>query len=436
MPAWTMPENFIWGASTAAYQIEGAAREDGRGPSIWDVFSHTPGKVKTGETGDVACDHYHRYREDVALMRDLGLDAYRFSVSWSRVLPQGTGAPNEKGLDFYARLIDALQEAGIEPWLCLYHWDLPQALHERGGWTARDAADWFGDYADLLARRFGSRVARWITFNEPNVFTIAGYATGMHAPGVADLGAMTAAAHGVNRAHGRAVDAIRAHSSAPVGVVCNQQPVRPHRPGTDDEASAAFLDLVWNRMFADPMLLGDYPEGLRPLFASLIEAGDLAAVRRPVDFFGVNHYSPVYVRADASAPGGLALADPPHAAPKTMMGWEIAPDAFRATLVAEHRRYGLPIVVTENGVAFPDRPGPDGRVDDRGRIAYLDAYLGAVAGAVADGARIDGYFVWSLLDNFEWAEGYAPRFGIIHVDYATQKRTPKASFGWLRDRIG
>ncbi|MBY0423867.1 MAG: family 1 glycosylhydrolase, partial [Parvularculaceae bacterium] len=223
----SFPPGFLWGASTAAYQIEGAARDDGRGPSIWDVFSATPGKVKTGETGEVACDHYHRYKEDVALMRDLGLGAYRFSVSWPRVLPAGEGAANEKGLDFYSRLIDALLEAKIEPWLCLYHWDLPDALHRRGGWTTRESADWFGAYADLLARRFGDRVARWVTFNEPNVFTILGYATGMHAPGVADLGAMLSAAHNVNRAHGRAVDAIRAQTRAPVGIVCNQQPVRP-----------------------------------------------------------------------------------------------------------------------------------------------------------------------------------------------------------------
>ncbi len=427
-----LPHDFIWGASTAAYQIEGAAREDGRGPSIWDVFSHTPGKVKTGETGDVACDHYHRYKEDIALMRDLDLDAYRFSVSWPRVLPTGEGAANEKGLDFYSRLIDALLEAGIEPWLCLYHWDLPQALHERGGWTSRDSAGWFGAYADLLARRFGGRIARWVTFNEPNVFTIAGYATGLHAPGVSDIGAMLAAAHNVNRAHGRAVDAIRAATRAPVGIVCNQQPARAQRPGTDDDASAAFLDLVWNRMFADPMILGDYPEGLKPLFAPLISDGDLAAIKRPLDFFGLNHYSPVYVRNDPAAPGGLSLAEAPEGAPRTMMGWEIAPDAFRDTLITEHQRYQLPIVVTENGIAFRDAVGLDGRVNDQGRIEYLASYLSAVAQAIHAGARIDGYCVWSLLDNFEWAEGYEPRFGIVHVDYATQKRTPKDSYFWLK----
>lgn len=434
LPAFS--KDFIWGASTAAYQIEGAAREDGRGPSIWDVFSHRPGMVKNGDTGDVACDHYHRYREDVALMRDLGLRAYRFSVSWSRVLPAGEGGANEKGLDFYSRLIDALLEAGIEPWLCLYHWDLPQALHARGGWTERQSADWFGAYAEVLAARFGARVARWVTFNEPNVFILLGYGVGAHAPGLSDTGALFSAAHNVNRAHGAAVDAIRAHSRAPVGVVCNQQPVRAHRLGTDDSGAAILLDLIWNRMFADPMILGAYPPGLAPFIDQLLRDGDLASIRRPIDFLGVNHYSPVYVRSDPDKPGGMALADAPVGAPRTMMGWEIAPDAFCETLVQDSRRYDLPIVITENGVAMEDVMGPDGRVDDSGRIAYFAAYLRAVADAISAGARIDGYFAWSLLDNFEWAEGYGPRFGLVHIDYATQKRTPKRSFGWLKAAIG
>lgn len=430
-----LPKDFIWGASTAAAQIEGAASEDGRGLSIWDAFAAAPGRIKDGSTPAVACDHYHRYREDVALMRRLGLGAYRFSVSWPRVIPGGVGAPNAKGLDFYARLIDELEANGIEPWLCLYHWDLPQALEERGGWTVRDSAAWFADYAELVASRFRGRVARWVTFNEPNVFTILGYGDGRHAPGVSDFGAMLAAAHNVNRAHGAAVDAIRAHSAAPVGIVVNQQPVRPKRPGTDDDGAAALFDLVWNRMFADPMILGAYPGGLDPFFAPLAEDGDLAAVRRALDFLGINHYSPIYVRSDPSAAGGLAMADPPAGAPTTMMGWEIAPDAFRETLVGEYARYRLPIVVTENGMADRTEIGPDGEVADQGRIAYLAAYIGAVAEAVAAGARIDGYFVWSLIDNFEWAEGYGPRFGLAHVDYATLKRTPKASFAWLAGEI-
>ncbi len=431
-----MPKGFIWGASTAAYQIEGAAAEDGRGPSIWDAFSATPGKVKDDHTGARATDHYHRYKEDVALMRRLGLDAYRFSVSWPRVIPDGTGAANEKGLDFYDRLIDELLEQKIAPWLCLYHWDLPLALHDRGGWPNRDCAGWFSDYAALLADRYGDRAARWFTFNEPGVFTLAGYASGRHAPGVSDFNAMIAAAHSVNLAHGGAVLAIRARAGkAPVGVVCNQQPVRPVSPSDDDKAAAGLLDLIWNRTFADPMILGAYPDGLTPLFSTLLREGDLATIRQPLDFLGVNHYAPIYVRSDPTAAGGLALGSPPDGAPVTMMGWEIAPKAFAQTLILEHARYKLPIVITENGMA--DRAGPDknGEVDDAPRIDYLAKYIGAAASAIDSGARIDGYFVWSLLDNFEWAEGYEPRFGIVHVDYETLKRTPKASFDWLAAEI-
>jgi beta-glucosidase len=431
-----LPKGFIWGASTAAAQIEGAAAEDGRGPSIWDAFAATPGKIKDGSTPAVACDHYHLYKEDVALMKRLGLKAYRFSISWSRVLPAGMGAVNEKGLDFYARLIDELLSKDIEPWLCLYHWDLPQALHEKGGWTVRDSAAWFEEYAALIGRRFGDRVARWATFNEPGVFTTAGYAVGYHAPGVADLGSYLAAAHNVNRAHGAAVEALRAAGvKGAIGVVCNQQPARPASPSEEDKAAAALYDLFWNRTFADPMILGSYPEGLLPFFAGLIEDGDLEGVKQPLDFFGLNHYSPTYVRSDPAAPGGLAQAKPPEGAPVTMMGWEIAPKAFAQTLIQEHARYQLPIVVTENGIADRAEVGPDGEVEDGARIDYLAKYIRAVASAVESGARIDGYFVWSLIDNFEWAEGYEPRFGLVHVDFKTRKRTPKRSFGWLAAEI-
>lgn len=431
-----LPDGFIWGASTAAAQIEGAWAEDGRGPSIWDMFSHASGKIRNGDTGDVACDHYHQYKEDVALMKRLGLDAYRFSVSWSRVIPEGVGAINEKGLDFYDRLIDELLTNDIEPWLCLYHWDLPQALHERGGWTNRDIASWYADYASLVGRRFGDRIARWATFNEPGVFTVAGYAVGYHAPGVSDFGAYVAAAHNVNRSHGAGVAALRAAGvKGQVGVVCNQQPARPATPSDDDKAAAALYDLFWNRTFADPMILGAYPDGLTPIFGGLIADGDLAAIRQPLDFLGVNHYSPLYVKSDPAAPGGLALAKPPEGAPVTMMGWEIAPKAFAQTLIQEYARYKLPIVVTENGVADRAEVGKDGSVDDSLRIDYLAKYIGAVASAIDSGARIDGYFVWSLIDNFEWAEGYEPRFGVVHVDFETQARTPKASFHWLAAEI-
>ncbi len=430
------PKGFIWGASTAAAQIEGAAAEDGRGASIWDAFAATPGKIKGSSTPAVAADHYHRYKEDVGLMKRLGLDAYRFSASWSRVIPEGTGAVNEKGLDFYSRLIDELLANGIEPWLCLYHWDLPLALHEKGGWPNRDIAGWFEDYASLLAERFGDRVARWATFNEPGVFTIAGYAVGFHAPGVSDFGAYLAAAHNVNRSHGAAVSALRAAGvKGQIGVVCNQQPARPATPSEEDKAAAGLYDLFWNRAFADPMILGAYPEGLMPFFGGLVQDGDLASIRQPLDFLGLNHYSPTYVKSDPAAPGGIGLAKPPESAPVTMMGWEIAPKAFAQTLIQEHARYGLPIVVTENGVADRAEVGSDGKVDDHLRIDYLSKYIGAVASAIASGARVDGYFVWSLIDNFEWAEGYEPRFGVVHVDYKTLKRTPKRSFEWMREEI-
>lgn len=431
-----LPKGFLWGASTAAAQIEGAWAEDGRGPSIWDDFAATPGKIRDGSTPAVACDHYHLYKEDVALMKRLGLDAYRFSVSWSRVIPDGAGAINEKGLDFYDRLIDELLANGVEPWLCLYHWDLPQALHEKGGWTSRDIASWFADYASLIGGRFGDRVARWATFNEPGVFTVAGYAVGYHAPGVSDFSAYVAAAHNVNRSHGAGVAALRAAGvKGQIGVVCNQQPARPATPSGEDKAAAALYDLFWNRTFADPMILGAYPEGLMPIFGALIEDGDLAAIKQPLDYFGVNHYSPTYVKSDPAAPGGLAQAKPPEGAPVTMMGWEIAPKAFAQTLIQEYARYQLPIVVTENGVADRAGVGPDGDVDDGLRIDYLAKYIGAVASAVESGARVDGYFVWSLIDNFEWAEGYEPRFGVVHVDFETQKRTPKKSFAWLAAEI-
>ena len=431
-----LPKGFIWGASTAAAQIEGAAMTDGRGPSIWDAFASTPGNIRDGATPAVACDHYHRYKEDVALMKQLGLQAYRFSVSWSRVMPEGTGTINEAGLDFYSHLIDELLANGIEPWLCLYHWDLPLALHERGGWPNRDCAAWFVDYAALLGDRFGDRVERWATFNEPNMFVLAGYGAGTDAPGIADFGAMLAAAHTVNIAHGHAVKALRdLNVKGQIGVICNQQPALPVTPSDDDKAAAAFMDLVWNRSFADPMILGDYPEGLKELYAPFVQDGDLDIIRQPIDFFGLNHYSPTYVKSDPSAIGGIGFGAPPEGAPTTMMGWEIAPDAFAKTLTQEYERYGLPIVVTENGMADAAEVGPDGKVNDQGRIDYLSKYLGAVASVIDAGARIDGYFVWSLIDNFEWSEGYGPRFGVVHIDYETLKRTPKASFYWLAQQI-
>jgi beta-glucosidase len=428
--------DLVWGVSTSSYQIEGAARADGRGLSIWDTFCRQQGRIRGGDTGDVACDHYHRYREDVALMRGIGIGAYRFSVAWPRVLPDGTGAANEPGLAFYDRLIDALAAAGIEPWLCLYHWDLPQALQDRGGWTVRDSAAWFAEYAAMIARRTGDRVTRFVTFNEPAVFTLFGYGFGGHAPGVAGLDHCRRAIHHVNLAHGAAVDAIRAAvPNASIGVAHNHQPVRPASDSAADRTAAQAFDALWNGAFPDPQLLGQYPVAIAGDMQPLVRDGDFARIARPADWFGVNHYAPSYIKADPGSPLGFAFAEPPPHLPQTAIGWTIEPEAFRETLLAVAGRYRLPIYVLENGMSAPDRVGADGLVDDTDRIAYLGRYIDAMHAAMAAGADVRGYFVWSLLDNFEWTQGYSQRFGLVHVDFATGKRTPKSSARWYGDII-
>lgn len=431
-----MRRDFLWGASTSSYQVEGAAREDGRGLSIWDTFCAQEGRIANGDTGDVACDHYHHFREDVALMRDLGLDAYRFSVAWPRMLPQGQGAANENGLAFYDRLIDALLAGGIEPWLCLYHWDLPQALADRGGWIVRDCAAWFGDYAALVAQRYGDRVKRMATFNEPAVFTLFGYGYGAHAPGIADRDACLKAIHNVNLAHGAAIDAIRASvANASLGAVHNWQPVVAASDAPADGAAAGMFDALWNGAFPDPQLLGHYPPPLASEMARFEQPGDAARIRRPVDWFGLNHYAPSYIKADAKWPIGCGFAEPPPHLPRTNIGWTIEPDAFRDTLLTVGSRYGLPIYVLENGTATADRVNETGEIDDQDRIAYLRAYIGAMQEAIAAGADVRGYFVWSLLDNFEWTWGYGQRFGLVHVDFVDGRRTPKASARWYAEMI-
>jgi beta-glucosidase len=428
--------DFIWGVSTSSYQIEGAAHEDGRGPSIWDTFSRIEGKVTNGDTGDVACDHYHRYAEDVALMRDMGLDAYRFSVAWPRVLPQGRGSVNEPGLAFYDRLIDALLAAGIEPWLCFYHWDLPQALEDLGGWTARDSAGWFADYADVVARAYGDRVKRFATFNEPSVFSLLGFAFGAHAPGLTSREALLKVIHNVNRAHGRAIDAVRAAVSASsVGAVHNVQPCRPASTSPADRDAALTFDQYWNNAFPDPQLIGRYPPLLAQAMADLAAPGDMAEICRPVDWFGLNHYSPIYTQADANSVIGCGFGPAPADVQRTSMGWPIEPDAFRETLLLLDRTYGLPVYVLENGTATTDVVFETGEAPDPGRIDYLRMYIEAMQKAIAAGADVRGYFVWSLLDNFEWNAGYGQRFGLVRVDYKTLKRTPKSSVRWYADMI-
>ena len=429
-----MTDDFVWGVSTASYQIEGAVSEDGRGPSIWDTFCRQKGRVANGDTGDVACDHYHRFAQDIALMRDLGVRAYRFSIAWPRVLPSGRGAANEPGLAFYARLIDALLAADIEPWVCLYHWDLPQALDDRGGWTNRDCAGWFADYVALAARRYGDRVKRFATFNEPTLFTLLGYGLGWHAPGMMDRTALLRAIHHVNLAHGAGVDGLRSHvPGASIGAIYNYQPCVASTP--DDEAARDLLDAFWNRAMPDPQLAGCYPLLLAGELETVGFPGDLARICRPVDWFGLNHYSPIYAKSDPSSQLGFRLAEPPPEKKRTGIGWAIDPDAFRDTLLALHHRFHLPIFVTENGFGAREQPNQAGQIGDEQRVEYLRSYTDAMRSAMQAGARVCGYFVWSMLDNFEWNSGYAARFGLVYVDYATQQRVPKSSFGWYAQLI-
>ena len=430
------PDRFLWGASTSAYQIEGAVREDGRGPSIWDIFSHQPGNILGEDTGDIACDHYHRWPEDIALMRDLGIAAYRFSIAWPRVLPQGRGGANPKGLDFYDRLIDALLKDGIEPWICLYHWDLPQALDDLGGWQTRDIAGWFADYAALVASRYGDRVKRFATFNEPSVFALFGYGWGWNAPAIADRAAFFQASHHVNLAHGAAVDVLRSMvPQALIGAVHNRQPCIPCSQSPEDVAASVQLDACWNLIFPDPEHFAAYPAAIEPMVAPFVKAGDMARICRPVDWFGVNHYGPIYAKADSGNPLGFAMGPAPEQAAKTEIGWPIHPDAFRDELIATYRRYRLPIYVTENGCGGDDKPDAGGKIADRHRVEYLAGYTKAMQAAIDHGADVRGYFVWSLLDNFEWGSGYANRFGLVYVDFASQKRIPKASADWYRRHI-
>jgi beta-glucosidase len=430
------PKDFVWGVSTSSYQIEGAVREDGRGPSIWDTRSQTKGKIVNGDTGDVACDHYHRYPEDIALMRQLGIGAYRFSTAWPRILPHGKGAANEPGLAFYDRLIDAMLEAKIEPWLCLYHWDMPQALHDLGGWTNRDCAFWYADYAALVARRYGDRVRRFATFNESSVFTLFGYAIDWGAPGITDRAAHLKAIHHVNLAHGLGVEVLRQLAPrASIGAIHNRQKVEPASPSAADAQAARLLDAHWNLAFTEPQLIGAYPALLADGIEPYIQAGDLARICRPIDWFGLNHYGPIFARADTGWIWGYAWTDPPATAEKTEIGWSIFPKAFTQELLTLTQRYKLPIYVTENGSGGQDKPDAKGVVADPSRIAYLKAYTKAMKQAIDAGADVRGYFVWSLLDNFEWGSGYGSRFGLVHVDFTTQKRTPKSSFAWYRDLI-
>lgn len=435
------PESFLWGASTSAYQIEGSPLSDGAGPSIWQRFAHSPGRTTNGDTGDVACDHYRRYRDDVKLMRELGLQAYRFSISWSRVFPQGTGAVNSRGLDFYDSLVDALLAAGITPNATLFHWDLPAALDDRGGWLNRDVADWFGDYAAAVFARLGDRVPLWATLNEPWVVTDGGYLHGALAPGHRNLFEAPIASHNLLRAHGRGVQAFRAEASnGQIGLVVNLEPKDPASARDADVAAARRGDAYMNRQYLDPVFKGSYPEEMQEIFGSAwpdFAAADFALIGEPIDFLGINYYTRGVVCDDPAAkPVRLAyVRQPEHAYTET--GWEVHPPSLTRTLLWVTERYGrIPLYLTENGAAFYDAPHAiDGQVNDPLRVWYYREHLKAARDAIARGADLRGYFAWSLLDNYEWSLGYSKRFGIVHVNYATQERTPKASALYYREVI-
>jgi beta-glucosidase len=439
------PDRFVWGTATASYQIEGAAHADGRGPSIWDTFSHTPGKVARGENGDEACDHYHRWPEDLDLIADAGLGAYRFSIAWPRIQPTGAGPANQAGLDFYRRLVDGLRDRGITPFITLYHWDLPQALEDVGGWRSRDTAARFADYAAIVAASLADAEPYWITLNEPFCSAINGYAEGRHAPGAREGHGALAAAHHLLLGHGLAVPALRAAGGESVGITLNLSPAVAATDAEADLAAAQRQDLMLNRLFTDPVLSGRYPDGAEELWGadsdfSFRHDDDLAVISAPLDFLGVNYYLRAYVRdAPRPEPGarsayeiGVAKANPSDV-DKTQLGWPIEPVGLYETLVTLRQRYPdlPPVYITENGCAWPDEAG----MPDQRRIDFIESHLAALQRAMADGADVRGYFYWSLLDNFEWALGYEPRFGLVHVDYNTQVRTPKASYAWLRDSL-
>lgn len=429
------PENWVWGAATAAYQIEGAVREGGRGLSIWDVYSHTPGKVANGDTGDIACDHFHRYPEDIALMRELGLGGYRFSISWPRIFPTGAGRPNAEGLDFYRRLVERLHDAGITPFVTLYHWDLPQPLQDRGGWTNRDTARRFGELAHTVAAALGDGVHHWVTINEPWVAGFLGHLLGLHAPGTRDLTTALAATHTLLLAHGEAMIALRAEmrEGDEAGIALNLAPCVPASDSNADLEAAYRVDGFTNRWFLDALYRGHYPDDMVQIYGDAmpeILPGDMDLIARPTDLLAVNYYTRSVVAYDATDPLLRAKRIVPPGAPVTAMGWEVYPEGLYDILARVHADYAPPrLLVTENGAAYEDVL-VEGTVDDPLRERYLHEHLIQAHRAVSDGVPLGGYFVWSLLDNFEWAWGYGMRFGLIYVDYATQERIIKRSGHW------
>lgn len=447
MPSFNFPAGFLWGSATASYQIEGAVNEDGRSESIWDRFSHTPGKVLNGDTGDVACDHYHRWRDDVALMKSLGLKAYRFSVAWPRILPNGAGEVNQKGLDFYSALVDELLAAGITPFVTLYHWDLPQVLQDAGGWPERATCAAFVEYADVVSRHLGDRVKNWITHNEPWCVSFLSHQIGEHAPGWKDdWMAAFRAAHHVLLSHGQAVPVIRANSAgAEVGITLNFSWVEAASSAAADQMAARWADGYSNRWFIDPVYGRRYPAdmveafttaGLLPNGLDFVQPGDMDVIATQTDFLGVNYYTRDVVKARSAETPLPEPAREVATLPRTEMDWEVYPDGLYKLLCRLYFDYDIPkLYVTENGCSYGDGPGADGAVHDRRRTEYLRSHFLAVHRAMLAGAPVQGYFVWSLLDNFEWAKGYTQRFGIVWVDYNTQQRIPKDSALWVKQVI-
>lgn len=438
------PDGFLWGTATSSYQIEGAWDEDGKGESIWDRFSHTPGKVKNGDTGDVANDHYHRWPEDVALMQDLGLQAYRFSIAWPRILPVGRGQVNQAGLDFYSRLVDKLLAANITPFVTLYHWDLPQALQDEGGWAVRSTAEAFVEYADVISRHLGDRVKNWITHNEPWVTAFMGYDSGLHAPGIRDFGTAVSASHHLLLSHGWSVPVIRQNSpEAQVGITLNLIPFVPASPSAADYQAMRFGDGYFNRWFLDPLYGRHYPadmvqayheQGHLPHGLDFVQDGDLETIAAPTDFLGINYYMRGIAR-DENAADNL----PPTIIKRdeiTEMGWEVYAPGLYDILNRLHFDYQPPkLYITENGVSYSDGPDGNGRIADTRRLTYLRDHFATAHQAIQNGVPLAGYFVWSLMDNFEWAHGFSQRFGIIWVDYKTQERLPKDSALWYKGVI-
>jgi beta-glucosidase len=445
------PENFLWGTATAAYQVEGAVNEDGRGTSIWDTFSHTPGKTRHGDTGDIACDQYHRLDEDLDLMSELGLQAYRFSVAWPRIQPDGSGSANQRGLDYYRRLVDGLRQRSIEPMLTLYHWDLPQALEDRGGWTNRETSERFAEYARIVYEAFSDDVRFWITLNEPWVAAWMGYGLGVHAPGVRDVSKALAATHHLLLGHGLAMERMRSEGGDnELGITLNLAPVRPATDDPADAEAARRVDGNANRLYLDPLFRGSYPEDVRELHAqdtdfSFVRDGDLDIISAPVDFLGINYYmrhTVVDPQSESGLPTAMSFGDLnamtvlPEGVETTAMGWPVEPDGLTELLVRLHEEYTqVPLYVTENGRAVHDYIDPEGEVDDEERVAFLDSHFRAAHDAMERGVDLRGYMVWSFLDNFEWAEGYSKRFGLVFVEYGTQRRVPKSSARWYSEVI-